>query len=60
MIVPMSKRSRRIAKRNEFKAVEDAIGSSLGKVPKTAAGNTGAEARDPRMEKPLRRPKKKK
>jgi hypothetical protein len=56
----MSKRSRRLAKRSEFKAVEEAIGASLGKTPSRAAtGNQGAEPRDPRIEKPLRRPKKK-
>jgi hypothetical protein len=55
----MSKRSRRIAKRNEFKAVEDAIGSSLGKTPQAEAPKEGAQARDPRIERPLGRPKKK-
>src|SRR5271170_5062742 len=60
IIASMSKRSRRIAKRNEFKAVEDAIGSALGKAPRAdAIEQAGAEARDPRIEKPLPRPKKK-
>jgi hypothetical protein len=60
MIVSMSKRSSRIAKRNALQAVEDAIGSSLGKTPKAAAsGNAGHAARDARIERPLRRPKKK-
>jgi hypothetical protein len=59
MIVSMSKRSMRIAKRNALQAVEDAIGSSLGKTPRAAAPeNTGSEARDARIERPLRRPKK--
>jgi len=56
MIVDMAKRSSRIARRNELKAVEEAIGMSLGKNPRAAAPGSG---RDPRVEKPLRRPKKK-
>jgi hypothetical protein len=32
----MVKRSTRLAKRNAFKAIEEAIGSSLGKRPATA------------------------
>jgi hypothetical protein len=60
MIVGMSKRSSRIAKRNALQAVEDAIGTSLGKTPKAAApGNTRSAARDARIERPLPRPKKK-
>jgi len=60
MMVCMSKRSRRIAKRNALQAVEDAIGSSLGKTPiAKPPGNTGSEARDARIERPLRRPKRK-
>jgi len=60
MIASMSKRSRRIAKRNEFKSIEAAIGSSLGKAPQAAApGNADPGARDARIEKPLRRQKKK-
>jgi len=60
MIVSMSKRSSRIARRNALQAVEDAIGTSLGKTPKAAgASNTGSEARDARIERPLRRAKKK-
>jgi hypothetical protein len=56
----MSKRSRRIAKRNEFKAIEDAIGSSLGKTQRAEAPKEAStQARDPRIERPLSRPKKK-
>jgi hypothetical protein len=54
----MVKRSTRMARRNALKAVEEAIASSLGKRPTAAAsGRTGAEARDPRVEKPMGRPK---
>jgi len=56
MIAGMAKRSSRIARRNELKAVEAAIGISLGKNPRTPAPGNG---RDPRVEKPLRRAKKK-
>jgi hypothetical protein len=58
MILSMSKRSSRRANRNAPQAPEDAIGSSLGKTPTAATpGNTGSEARDARIERPLRRPK---
>jgi hypothetical protein len=53
----MVKRSTRLAKRNALLAVEEAIGSSLGKKSGTPASS--AQARDPRIEKPLARPKKK-
>jgi hypothetical protein len=60
MIVSMSKRSSRIAKRNALQAVEDAIGTSLWKTPRAPApGGTRPEARDARIERPLRRKKKK-
>jgi hypothetical protein len=48
----MSKRSRRIAKKNELQAVEEAIGSSLGKNP--AGGPKAGKAR-PEDAKPARR-----
>jgi hypothetical protein len=54
----MVKRSSRLAKRNALRAVEEAIGSALGKNPASAARErTGTEERDPRIERPLRRPK---
>lgn len=56
----MVKRSSRLAKRNALKAVEEAIGSALGKNPAGGASQSaGAKARDARIEKPLARPKKK-
>jgi hypothetical protein len=56
--VGMVKRSSRLAKRNALRAVEEAIGSALGKNPASAGlARAGTEARDPRVEKPLRRPK---
>jgi hypothetical protein len=56
----MVKRSSRLAKRNALKAVEEAIGSALGKNSGDGASqSTGAKARDARIEKPLARPKKK-
>jgi hypothetical protein len=58
MIVGMVKRSTRMARRNALKAVEEAIGSSLGKRLAATPGLPPAEARDPRIERPLRRPKK--
>jgi hypothetical protein len=60
MILDMVKRSTRMARRNALRAVEEAIGSSLGKNPARPAAPSvpGAEARDPRIERPLRRPKK--
>jgi hypothetical protein len=48
-----------MARRNALKAVEEAIGSSLGKRLGATPGLPAAEARDPRIERPLRRPKKK-
>jgi hypothetical protein len=55
----MVKRSTRLAKRNAFKAIEEAIGSSLGKRPATApnesdrTGSIKAETQEsqPRPEK---------
>lgn len=53
----MVKRSSRLAKREALRAIEEAIGSALGKNPPASA--LGAGARNARIEKPLRRPKKK-
>jgi hypothetical protein len=36
----MSKRSRRLGKKNELRAVEEAIGASLGKSPAQVAAET--------------------
>jgi hypothetical protein len=56
----MVKRSSRLAKRNALQAVEKAIGSALGKNSEAdAAHRPGSKGRDPRIEKPLARPKKK-
>jgi hypothetical protein len=48
----MSKRSRRLGKKNELRAVEEAIGASLGKSPaQVAAESEGAGGKTRRNER---------